>query len=398
MNKALHTDLSKPMLWALLFGNLAIGMGIMVVPATLTQISDSLGESIPVTGQLITAGSILMGVGAPLFAALVAKWDRRKLLALTMAWYALFHALCAVAPSFASLMVLRVLAVVTPAIFTPQAAACVGLLAKPDARGKAITFIFMGWSISSVFGVPILSIIGGSSLEAGGWRWAFGLVALVAGIASYWVWRVMPSGIQIAPLSKAAWIGVFKHKVLMMTVGVTLLSAFAQFVLFSYLTAYYKQVLGADTPTISLFFLWFGFCGLLGSLFIAKYIHRIGEGLAPIVAMGLMALSLLIWPLGTTTFSMLLICTPWGLGCFASNSSQQARLGTLAPLVASASIALNTSAMYGGQAFGAGLGGWLIAQGHFFQLHWFGFAIMLCAISLSAWSMPLAKSAAAPQS
>jgi predicted MFS family arabinose efflux permease len=382
----MNQHLTQQMLWALLFGNLAIGMGIMVVPSTLTNISGNLGESIPITGQLITAGSILMGIGAPLFAALVAKWDRRRLLAFTMAWYALFHALCAIAPSFTSLMILRVLSVITPAIFTPQAAACVGLLAKPDERGKAITFIFLGWSISSVLGVPVLATVGGSFMDDSGWRWAFGLVAVIASISALWVWRVMPDGIQIAPLSKAAWLGVFKHKVLMMTVGVTLLSAFAQFVLFSYLTAYYKQVLKADTFDISVLFLWFGFCGLIGSIFIAKYIHRIGEGLAPIMAMGMMAFSLLLWPLGTSVLGILLICTPWGLGCFASNSSQQARLGTLAPLVAGASIALNTSAMYSGQAFGAGLGGWLISHGRMDQLHWYGFGIMLLAIGLSSWS------------
>lgn len=378
--------MNPQILWALLFGNLAIGMGIMVVPATLTNISSNLGESIPITGQLITAGSILMGVGAPLFAALVAKWDRRRLLTFTMLWYALFHALCAIAPSFTSLMVLRVLSVITPAIFTPQAAACVGLLAKPEERGKAITFVFLGWSISSVFGVPILSSIGGITPSGEGWRWAFGLVALVASVSALWVWRVLPNGIQIAPLSKAAWIGVFKHRVLMMTVGVTLLSAFAQFILFSYLTAYYKQVLGADTNTISLYFFWFGFCGLIGSLVLSRNIDRIGADKAPIYAMSLMALSLLLWPLATSVLTMMLVCIPWGLGCFASNSAQQARLASAAPLVAGASIALNTSAMYSGQAFGAGLGGWLIAHDLMSHLHWYGFAVMLCAIGLSSWS------------
>lgn len=382
MNEAHNTSLTKQMLWALLFGNLAIGMGIMVVPATLTDISSNLEESIPITGQLITAGSILMGVGAPLFAALVAKWDRRKLLAFTMGWYALFHALCAIAPSFTTLLILRVLAVITPAIYTPQAAACVGLLAKPEDRTRAITFIFLGWSISSVLAVPIMSTIGGEL----GWRWAFGLVAGVSCFSALWVWRVLPSGIQIAALSKAAWIGVFKHRVLMMTVGVTLLCAFAQFILFSYLTAYYKQVLGSDTATISLFFFWFGFCGLIGSFALSRYIDRIGADRAPIIAMSLMALSLLVWPLGTSVLTVLLVCTPWGLGCFASNSAQQARLGSTAPLVAGASIALNTSAMYSGQAFGAGLGGWLISHDMLGHLHWYGFALMLCAIALSQWS------------
>jgi len=382
----MNQHLSKPMLWALLFGNLAVGMGIMVVPATLTNISDNLGTSVPLTGQLITAGSVLMGVGAPLFAALVAKWDRRKLLAFTMAWYALFHALCAIAPSYTLLMILRVLAVVTPAVFTPQAAACVGLLAKPEERTKAITFICLGWSISSVFGVPILASIGGLGTGGEGWRWAFALVAVVAAGSALWIWRVLPSGIQIAALSRAAWVGVFKHRVLMMTVGVTLLLSFGQFILFSYFTAYYKQLLNADTKTISLFFFWFGFCGLVGSFTLSRYIDRIGADRAPIIAMSLMAISLLLWPLGTSVITVLLITTPWGLGCFSSNSAQQARLGAAAPLVAGASIALNTSAMYSGQAFGAGLGGWLIAGGYMSHLHWYGFAIMLCAISLSSWS------------
>ena len=382
----MNQHLSKQMLWALLFGNLAVGMGIMVVPATLTNISDNLGTSVPLTGQLITAGAILMGVGAPLFAALVAKWDRRKLLAFTLTWYALFHGLCAIAPSFTTLMILRVLSVITPAIFTPQAAACVGLLAKPEERTKAITFIFLGWSISSVFGVPILSNIGGIGAGGEGWRWAFGLVALVSTVSAIWIWRVLPSGIQIAALSKAAWIGVFKHRVLMMTVGVTLLSAFGQFILFSYFTAYYKQLLSADAKTISLFFFWFGFCGLIGSFTLSYFIDRIGADRAPIIAMSLMAVSLLLWPLGTSVFTVLLICTPWGLGCFSSNSAQQARLGAAAPLVAGASIALNTSAMYSGQAFGAGLGGWLIANDRISHLHWYGFAVMLCAIGLSSWS------------
>ena len=382
----MNQHLSKQMLWALLFGNLAVGMGIMVVPATLTNISDNLGTSVPLTGQLITAAAILMGVGAPIFAALVAKWDRRKLLTFTMVWYALFHGLCAIAPSFTTLMILRVLSVITPAIFTPQAAACVGLLAKPEERTKAITFIFLGWSVSSVFGVPILSSIGGVGTGGEGWRWAFALVALVSAGSALWIWRVLPSGIQIAALSRAAWIGVFKHRVLMMTVGVTLLSAFGQFVLFSYFTAYYKQLLNADTQTISLFFFWFGFCGLIGSFALARYIDRIGADRAPIIAMSLMAVSLLLWPLGTSVATVLLISIPWGLGCFSSNSAQQARLGAAAPLVAGASIALNTSAMYSGQAFGAGLGGWLIANDHMSHLHWYGFFVMLCAIGLSSWS------------
>ncbi|MFL6664918.1 MAG: MFS transporter, partial [Rhizobacter sp.] len=66
--------------WSLLFGNFVIGCGVMVVVGTLNEISSGLAVSVATAGQLISAGALLMCVGAPLFAAFVAGWDRRRLL------------------------------------------------------------------------------------------------------------------------------------------------------------------------------------------------------------------------------------------------------------------------------------------------------------------------------
>ena len=146
-------------LWALMVGNFVIGTGVMAVPGTLNDISRSLQVSIPQAGLLITAAAILMGVGAPLFATLVAGWDRRRLLTLSLLWYALFMGISAFAPSYGWLLPLRVLAVIPPAIFTPQAAACVGLLVPAAQRGRAITFVFLGWSVASVLAMPLSVIL-----------------------------------------------------------------------------------------------------------------------------------------------------------------------------------------------------------------------------------------------
>jgi predicted MFS family arabinose efflux permease len=74
-------------LWSLLFGNFVIGTGVMIVPATLNELSGSLQVSIATAGQLISASAVVMCVGAPLLAAVVAGWDRRRLLALSMLWF-----------------------------------------------------------------------------------------------------------------------------------------------------------------------------------------------------------------------------------------------------------------------------------------------------------------------
>jgi predicted MFS family arabinose efflux permease len=380
--KTPNTAKLPPVLWPLLFGNFVIGTGVMVVPGTLNDISVSLGETVPVTGQLITVAAAVMCLGAPLLASVVAGWDRRRLLALSMAWYALWLGVSALMPNFGSLLLVRALAVVAPAIFTPQAAACIGLLVAPEQRGRAITFVFLGWSVASVLGLPLGAWVGGTL----GWRTAFALVALLSAVSAVWVWRALPNGIRPPALSRAAWGETLRSPALMLSVAVTLLYSSGQFVLFSYFAPYFKASLQASPLEISLLFFWFGGFGLLGNIVMSRQIDRVGAPQAVMWGVGCMALSLLLWPLGSTMVLAALVCVPWALGCFSSNSAQQARLVGIAPGLASGSIALNSSAMYAGQALGAGSGGWLIAGGHMDSLHWFGLVGLLAAMAMSWWA------------
>lgn len=367
-------------LWPMLFGNFVIGTGVMAVPGTLNEISTDLSVSVASAGQLISAGAVLMCVGAPLCAALVAGWDRRRLLALSMAWFALLHLACALAPNFGMLLVLRVLALVSPAIFTPQAAACVGLLVPPEQRGRAITFIFLGWSVASVLGMPLAAYIGGTL----GWRSAFGAIALLSLASAVWVWRAMPDGVKPPALSRAAWGETFRSRALMTGVLVTVLYAAGQFVLFSYMAPYFRQKLQLSPGALSLYFLWFGAFGLLGNMLLARYIDRIGAARSVMIGIALMALTMLLFPLGTNLWIAAAVTVPWALGCFSSNSAQQARLVAIAPALAAASVALNSSAMYAGQAMGAATGGWLISRDGMDLLHWAGFAGLVAAMAASA--------------
>jgi predicted MFS family arabinose efflux permease len=370
-------------LWALMMGNFAIGTGVMVVPGTLNDISVSLGVSIPQAGQLITAAAILMGLGAPTFATLVAGWDRRRLLSLSLVWYALLMAICAFAPNYGTLLPLRVLAVISPAIFTPQAAASVGFLVSPAQRGRAITFVFLGWSVASVMGMPLSAWVGGVL----GWRWAFGLVALLSLCSAWWVWQAMPNGVRPAALSRQAWKTTLGSRPLMLAVGVTLLMSLGQFILFSYFAPYFLQVFGLGGGALSLMFLWFGLFGLAGNVVVSRWIDPIGPARAALFMIGAIALSLLLWPLGRQgLWQQALVIVPWAIGCFAANSAQQARLVHLSPELAPATVALNTSAMYAGQGLGAAIGGVLIAQGLILRLNEVGLFVMLAAMGLSIWA------------
>lgn len=374
-------------LWALLFGNFVIGTGIMVVPGTLNDISHSLQISTATAGQLISAAALMVCLGAPVFATLIRNWDRRQLLALSMAWYGALHLVCASLPGFSALLPLRILAVIPAAIFTPQAAACVGLLVPPTHRGRAITMVFLGWSVASVLGMPMAAWIGGTW----GWRTAFVLIGLLSFASALWVWRAMPDGVKPPALTLESWRSTLQSPALMLCIAVTALYSAGQFVLFSYFAPYFKTTLQTTPAQLSLLFGWFGAFGFLGNMLASRYIDRVGAPRMVLVCVGLMALSLLAWPLGTSLALAAVVCIPWALGCFSSNSAQQARLVGLGPTLAGGSIALNTSAMYAGQALGAAGGGWLIAADQMDALHWLGFGGLLAAMAVSVWAARAAR-------
>jgi predicted MFS family arabinose efflux permease len=380
-------------LWPLMFGNIVIGTGVMMATGVLTEVSTSLDVSIATAGQLISSSALFTCVGAPLFAAWVSGWDRKKLLTASLLWYSVLHALAAVSDTFSALLSWRALAMAGAAIFTPQAASCIGLLVPAAQRGRAITFIFLGWSVASVIGTPLGAWLGGTF----GWRYAFGLISILSLVSAAWLWRSLPAGIRPPALSRSAWVTTLTSRTLMLTVSVTMVSAAGQFVLFSYMAPYLKDLMGASTTSLSVLLLLYGVFGFMGNAFVARHIDRIGPSRSVMVSLTLMACGLALWPLGHSTLWLALAFIPWGLGGFSANSAQQARLLQLAPNLASASIALNSSAIYAGQAIGAGLGGWLLMHQGLSALPGYALLGVLLAMGVSWQASRYAQSHPLPQ-
>ena len=366
---------------AMLAGNFAIGCGVMVTAGSLNNLVSDLQVSVAMGGQLISAAAAAMALGAPLLALLWGDSDRRVLLTGALLWYALGHLLCALMPSYAALLPLRALAVLGAAVFTPQAAAAITVMAPVAERGRTMTFIFLGWSLASVLGMPLHAWIG----ETFGWRWAFVLVALLSAAAALWVWRTVPAGVRPAPLPLRSWATVLRHPLLMGLVAVTVLSGAGQFTVFTYLAPYYRRVLGASPETVSFLFLWFGAFGLLGNVLLTRWIDRLGAARCVNTGLVLVAVAMLAWPLAISVPLMLVVTLPWALGVFSSNSAQQARLSASGPAFAPALLALNTSAIYLGQAIGAAAGGAMLAASGFRWLHLPAIAFVALALGLSLW-------------
>ncbi|HJV87600.1 MAG TPA: MFS transporter [Noviherbaspirillum sp.] len=375
-------------LWSLTLGNFAIGTGVMIVPGMLNELSADLAIAPAKVGWLISAFAMTICITGPFLASWTSAIDRRKLLVASLLLYSVMHMLAALAPNYDMLLVARMVTAIGAAIFTAQAAATAGLMVPPETRGKAISLVFLGWSIAAVVGTPLGAYLGAHI----GWRPTLGLVALLAALFAVGVWMQIPPKLFIAPMDRAAWKALFGNTPLLLAISVTAIQALGMFTVFSYMALLLKDFIGANATTISLLFLCFGATGVIGNVLGARFMDRIGPVRVGVAAMGCMLAAILLWPLtrGSLPVTILLILV-WGLGCFSVNSAQQARLVSMAPQLASASVSMNSSAIYLGQAAGAFIGGLIISSDGTANLSFFGALPMAAAIAVSLFAANLSR-------
>ena len=274
------------------------------------------------------------------------------------------------------------------ALFTSQAAATAGLMVAPEVRGKAIASVFLGWSIAAVLGTPLGAWLGGHI----GWRPTMALVGVLAALFAVGVWLQIPGKLFVAPMDRAAWKALFANTPLLLAISVTAIQAVGMFSLFSYMALVLKDFIGATPAVISMMFLCFGITGVIGNVIGARVMDRIGPVRVGIAAMSSMLIAISLWPMTRGSLPLTVLLTlVWGLGCFSVNGAQQARLVGMAPSLASASVALNSSAIYLGQALGAFIGGLILTARGTGGLSWFSMWPMALAIVVSHFASSMAN-------
>src|SRR5581483_3691898 len=113
---------------ALMLGNVATGISILLPAGMLTVLADGLNVSIRDAGLLVTFGAFILCIGSPVVAWLTTRVDRRLLLSGTVAVIAVGEAASALMSSYAEVLMLRIAMLAVAAVYTPQAASTVALI------------------------------------------------------------------------------------------------------------------------------------------------------------------------------------------------------------------------------------------------------------------------------
>jgi DHA1 family inner membrane transport protein len=359
-----HPPVSAPSLQrllaptSLLIGNFVVGTSVLAPTGMLNELSAGFGVSIREASLLITFGAVVMCVGSPLLAWWTSRIDRRALLAGSLGLLALGHLASAFATSFAMLLTLRLLLLAAAAPFTPQAASSVQVLVPESKRASTIAFVFLGWSLATAVGIPIITHLA----HTFGWQRAYAFIAALATLACVLLlWR-MPTGVHTPAVQLATWGTLARTPIVRRLLLLTVLLTSGQFVVFTFIAPLLRIVGGAGVGATALIFASFGVSGVVGNVTATRVVEAWGPYKTSRTAVSCMLIGVTLWSLATPQLALMALAVGvWGLGFASSNSMQQARLVAAVPAAAGASVALNTSAIYIGQAFGSAVGGVLFA-------------------------------------
>ncbi|GGR27090.1 Cmx/CmrA family chloramphenicol efflux MFS transporter [Streptomyces netropsis] len=167
----------------------AQGTSEFMLSGLVPGIARDLSVPVGAAASLTSAYAVGMIVGAPVMAALSARWPRRRALASFLTAFVVVHVVGAVTTNFPVLFGTRIVAAIANAGFLAVAMSVATTLVVPAKHTRATAVLLSGVSLSCVAGVPAGALLG----EWAGWRSAFWAVAALCLPALALVFRSAPA-------------------------------------------------------------------------------------------------------------------------------------------------------------------------------------------------------------
>jgi len=367
----------------LIAGNFFVATSFMSVSGLLNEIAVSLQISVAKAGALIAAFALTAGFFAPVLATFGSRIDRRYLLTGALAVCALASGLAAASDNYRHLLLARIVAAAASAVYTPQVAAAVSMLTPEKDRAPVLGKLMLGWAIGSVVGGPLTVLIGGQF----GWRTAMACIGAGGVAVSLLVWRAVPSNVHVPALNLQRWIEVARSPALRWLMLTTALNTAGNHFVFSYLAPTLSALHQVSGSVLSALYFVSGLGGLAGSVWAVSILARVSAARVAYWSTGVVIVVYLVWPLCAPWLPLLFTLQfLWSAGSAGFPSVQQSRFVAVAPTLASATIAMNSSLGYLGNSVGTSLGGsaWLWVGPRF--LPWLGVVFLAASLFCSAAS------------
>lgn len=376
----------------LIASSFMLGMSEFIVVGVLPDIAADLKISEVTVGNLVSLFAFVYAPVTPLGSALSARFPRFATHLTLIGIFLAGNILCAFAPNYAVLVVARIMIALVSGTLVAVAMTYAPDVTTDRFRTKFIAWVFSGFSIASVVGVPVGTWVANTF----GWRWAFHMINVLTIVLIIGMVMVLPRNSHIVKIGFLPQFRLFFDRRIQLGVLDVVCGAAASYVFYTYLTPIMRDEVHVPEQYLSVGLVIFGAACLWSNLYGGKLADR-GRGVEPLThirpiycAHAVLMASLVVAHWVPVYGALLLVVL--GMFMYLQNSASQVLYMDVAsqshPGSLNLAASLNSMSFNIGIAIGSAVGG--LINGHF-GLMWLGpvgALFLVCAIAITTFLRP----------
>lgn len=252
----------KLQIFTLVFMSFILGCSEFIIVGILSEIADSLKISVVQAGRLVTIFALIYAIVTPVITTVLGRFSKYlSLIAFTLIFIT-GNLLSFFSGNYTMFLISRIITAVVSGPMISLGLTFANTIAPAEQRPKVISFVFSGFSIASVFGVPLGTWISGRI----GWPFAF--LAIV--ICSLMVLALMVLTLPKTGSEKPAGMGdslkILKDSRIQIGLLLPMFSAAGFYVFYTYLNPIITEVLHYSLSSVSVFLFAFGITSIASNL------------------------------------------------------------------------------------------------------------------------------------
>lgn len=376
----------------LIASSFMLGMSEFIVVGILPDIAADLKISEVTVGNLVSLFAFVYAPVTPLGSALSARFPRFATHLTLIGIFLAGNILCAFAPNYAVLVVARIMIALVSGTLVAVAMTYAPDVTTDRFRTKFIAWVFSGFSIASVVGVPVGTWVANTF----GWRWAFHMINVLTIMLIVGMVVALPRNSHIVKIGFLPQFRLFFDRRIQLGVLDVVCGAAASYVFYTYLTPIMRDEVHVPEQYLSVGLVIFGAACLWSNLYGGKLADR-GRGVEPLThirpiycAHAVLMASLVVAHWVPVYGTLLLVVL--GMFMYLQNSASQVLYMDVAsqshPGSLNLAASLNSMSFNIGIALGSAVGG--LINGHF-GLMWLGpvgALFLVCAIVITTMLRP----------
>src|SRR5688572_202315 len=276
----------------------------MVYPF-LSVFARGLGVEIQTFSLLMTARS-LVGAMSPLLAPIADRRGRKFGMLMGLSFFVFGMFIVAIYPSFWTLAIALMFAMVGKFIFDPSMQAYFGDRIAYEKRGTALAVTEVAWSFAFIFGIPIVGFL----IDRFGWSAPFPIFTMLGLLAFFIVWKIVPHEDQHhEPVANSddGFRAVFTSKTAITGISIALFASVANELVYVIFGVWLEDSFGLKIIALAGASAVIGISELSGEGLVALTTDRLGKQLALTLGLVGNAIALIFLPiLGQTQIGALI--------------------------------------------------------------------------------------------